>query len=155
LHALLITSVSTHFPQLSRVKVGDSYRDDDTNVTHKTHVPDLDNAPDQHHVVRVVAWATVPMERKMAVSARVQVLNDVFYEEENGGWQLHFQHVRFVYDDGSLKGGYRFIWKRPDGTLQAARGQARIPSFKIAQDLMKKAAKAGWGDFDYESSPDE
>lgn len=39
----------------------------------------------------------------------------------------------------------RFIWLRPDGNLQAARGQARIPSLSVARELMKAAEQAGWG----------
>ena len=41
--------------------------------------------------------------------------------------------------------GYRFIWRRPDGTLQGARGQARIPSIANILELTAKALKAGWG----------
>ena len=42
--------------------------------------------------------------------------------------------------------GYRFIWRRSDGSLQPARGQARIPSLFDAELLMKLAREAGWGD---------
>jgi hypothetical protein len=44
-----------------------------------------------------------------------------------------------------MEEGYRYIWRRPDGSLQAARGQARIPSIKVARQLMKEAEEAGWG----------
>ena len=85
----------------------------------------------------------------MAVSARVQILNEVTKDGGDGG-KLCFQHVRYVYDDGTLQMGYRFIWRHPDGKLQGARGQARIPSLKAARLLMEKAEKAGWGGVTYE-----
>ena len=40
--------------------------------------------------------------------------------------------------------GFRFIWRRPDGHLQAARGQARIPQRQDLEKLTKKAEEAGW-----------
>jgi hypothetical protein len=43
--------------------------------------------------------------------------------------------------------GYRFIWRRPDGSLQPARGQARILSLKAAEKLMEMARNEGWGDY--------
>ena len=42
--------------------------------------------------------------------------------------------------------GYRFIWRRPDGSLQPARGQARLPSLADAELLMRLARDLGWGD---------
>ena len=83
-----------------------------------------------------------------AVGARVQVLNEVT-KDGGDGWTLCFQHVRYVYDNGTDQMGYRFIWRFPDGKLQGARGQARIPSLKVARLLMEKAEKAGWGDVKY------
>jgi hypothetical protein len=41
-----------------------------------------------------------------------------------------------VDDGGSLEEGFGFIWRRPNGSLQGARGQARRPSLKIARILM-------------------
>jgi hypothetical protein len=50
------------------------------------------------------------------------------------------------YDDGSEpQTGYRFIWRRPDGSLQPARGQARIPSLADAELLIRMARELGWG----------
>jgi hypothetical protein len=49
-----------------------------------------------------------------------------------------------------LEEGYRYIWRRPDGSLQAARGQARILSLRQAQELMQQATAAGWGDHECE-----
>jgi hypothetical protein len=63
------------------------------------------------------------------------------------GWKICYQWVRYFYDDGGVEEGYRFIWRRPDGSLQAARGQARIPSAAIGRQLMDEADKAGWGHF--------
>lgn len=60
------------------------------------------------------------------------------------GWVLSFQYCTYNYDDGSTQDGYRFIWYRPDGTLQAARGQARIPSMRSALMLIGEAVRKGW-----------
>ncbi len=40
--------------------------------------------------------------------------------------------------------GYRFIWRKPDGSLQPARGQARIPSTTDIFELLALASKNGW-----------
>ncbi|EGT3709105.1 TPA: hypothetical protein KOQ25_003676 [Clostridioides difficile] len=79
-------------------------------------------------------------------NARVQVLNEVTKNIGSDGWKLCLQFGRYIYDDGVLEEGFRFIWRRPDGTLQAARGQARIPSFEIMNELMNKAKEDGWGE---------
>lgn len=75
---------------------------------------------------------------------RVVVLNEAQIGETDS-WNLCFQYVRYEYGDGNEENGYRFIWKRPDGTLQAARGQARIPSIADINFLVGKAIKEGWG----------
>jgi hypothetical protein len=86
--------------------------------------------------------------------ARIQVIKGV--EEDFGnpdGWILCLQWCLYVYDDGSSENGYRYIWRRSKsegGSLQAARGQARIPSLKVAKSLIKKAEDEGWGFFDTE-----
>ena len=82
--------------------------------------------------------------------ARVQVVNETTLDETPAAdqWTLWFQWCRYLYDDGGLQHGYRFIWKRPQnegGSLQAARGQARIPSIAILEELVAKGKKAGWG----------
>lgn len=79
-----------------------------------------------------------------STSARVQVLEEVS-SEIAGGWALCLQWCRYVYDNGTLEQGYRFIWRRPDHSLQAARGQARIPSINVMKDLISRAEAAGWG----------
>jgi hypothetical protein len=76
---------------------------------------------------------------------RVQVLNEVT-NSANGDWALYFQRVRYIAKDDE-KCGYRFIWRRPDGSLQAARGQARLPSIAEARALMTMAEEAGWGGY--------
>lgn len=61
-----------------------------------------------------------------------------------GNWRLCFQWCEYIYDDNSREYGYRFIRRRPDNSLQAARGQARIPSFTDMQELIHLASKANW-----------
>jgi hypothetical protein len=88
--------------------------------------------------------------------ARIQVINETKDDETAetfGGWTIWLQWCRYFYEDGSMEHGYRYIWKRPDGTLQAARGQARLPSFAVMQRLMKKAEAKGWGDYDATTMP--
>ena len=77
-------------------------------------------------------------------------MNDVRVHHEvrtgaEGTWQLCFQWVTYTHQDGSPgEHGYRFIWRRPDGTLQPARGQARIPSSADLFELLRRAARDGW-----------
>lgn len=78
--------------------------------------------------------------------ARVYPLKETTVGDADGDWQLWFQWCRFELDDTLY--GYRFIWRRPEGSLQAARGQARIPSIDAALRLMNKAKSEGWGDRD-------
>lgn len=75
--------------------------------------------------------------------ANVTILKEVS-NGSKGNWVLCFQWCQYNYDDGHTENGYRFIWRRPDGTLQAARGQARIPSLKDIHELTFLAAKDGW-----------
>lgn len=82
--------------------------------------------------------------KKAGVTARVQVIQEAIEGSEDD-WRLCFQWCRYIYGGGAMQEGYRFIWRRPDGSQQAARGQARIPSIKMAQKLMKQAEDAGWG----------
>lgn len=78
---------------------------------------------------------------------RVQVLNEVSQTQSND-WKLCFQRARYVFDDGNIQEGFRFIWRWPEGQLQAARGQARIPSLSVARWLMAEAERQGWGHYD-------
>jgi hypothetical protein len=81
--------------------------------------------------------------------ARVQVLNETCFDDSDPKEStLWFQWCRYLYDDGTIQHGYRFIWRRPiadGGSLQAARGQARIPSVDILNKLVAKAVRDGWG----------
>lgn len=81
---------------------------------------------------------------------RVYVLNNTQANEPKMPdiWALCFQWCRYIYEDGETEHGYRFIWKRPDGSLQAARGQARIPSLKIMNQLVDTARIEGWANND-------
>jgi hypothetical protein len=85
---------------------------------------------------------------------RIQIINelkqtDLVNLDKDGassGWVLCFQKCRYVGDkDGSAALGYRFIWRTPKGHLQPARGQARIPSIKLAKQFMDQAIADGWG----------
>lgn len=84
--------------------------------------------------------------------ARVYVINEASLDScDPSDWTLCFQWCRYLYDDGTIEHGYRFIWRRPKsdgGSLQAARGQARIPSIAILERLVERAKKEGWGDHD-------
>jgi hypothetical protein len=83
-------------------------------------------------------------ESKMAT--RVQIINKANAPKTEDGWTLSFQWCLYVFDTGTSKSGYRFIWYRPDGTLQPARGQARLPSMSLIEELLAKAKIEGWGD---------
>ena len=78
------------------------------------------------------------------MAARVQVIHEAIDGDE-GDWRLAFQWTLYVYDDGRSEHGYRYIWRRLDGSLQPARGQARIPSMEVMERLIKKAKAEGWG----------
>jgi len=75
--------------------------------------------------------------------ARVQVIRQV-RQGEQGDWNLCFQWCQFNYDDGTSQRGYRFIWRRENGNLQAARGQARIPDAATLENLIQRATEEGW-----------
>lgn len=79
----------------------------------------------------------------MAGQTRVIVLNEVETQEKDG-WKLCFQYCLW-HMPGGTENGYRFIWRK-EGRLKPQRGQARIPSLKIATDLMQKAKDEGWGE---------
>jgi hypothetical protein len=75
--------------------------------------------------------------------AHVKSHNEVC-EQISNGWTLCFQRCTYHLDDDTTEEGYRFIWRRPNGNLQAARGQARIPNAAILQRLTEAAKAEGW-----------
>lgn len=81
-------------------------------------------------------------------ATRVTVFDEVRLPKGEEGWVLCFQWGRYDYGDGDFQRGYRFIWRRPDGSLQPARGQARIPTVTDIETLIGMARAAGWGDHD-------
>ena len=76
--------------------------------------------------------------------ARVEVHKEVPKQLNEGVWNLCFQKVTYYYNNGDKQDGYRFIWRRPDGKLQAARGQARIESYEQMHELIDLAKKEGF-----------
>lgn len=74
----------------------------------------------------------------------VEILSEVPHKMVEEDWNLCFQKVIYHYDDAKQQKGYRFIWRRPDGSLQAARGQARIESLEQMESLIIEAKKAGF-----------
>ena len=74
--------------------------------------------------------------------ANIEVIQEV--RSDHGEWQLCFQWARWHYDDGDCEAGYRFIWRRDDGSLQPARGQARIPNAAQMFQLIHAAIRDGW-----------
>ena len=80
--------------------------------------------------------------------AYVKIHRQVPENVNTGEWTLCFQKVTYHYDDGSTQDGFRFIWRRPDGSLQAARGQARIETYEQMMGLIEQAKQAGFFDED-------
>lgn len=60
-----------------------------------------------------------------------------------GDWRLCFQWGSYRYEDGTSQDGYRFVWRRPDGSLQS-RGPARIPNAAAIFELLRLASEDGW-----------
>ena len=80
--------------------------------------------------------------------AYVEVIHEVKRFEVENKWVLCFQYCKYVYDDKPSQTGYRFIWRRPNGKLQGARGQARIPKMSDILYLVSKAMEQGWGNLE-------
>jgi hypothetical protein len=57
---------------------------------------------------------------------------------------LWLQWGSYHYADGSQQCGYRFIWTRPDGSIQS-RGPARIPALADIDVITALARQQGWG----------
>lgn len=77
------------------------------------------------------------------MAAEVEIHHEV-RDGANGDWQLCFQQVTYHYDASKLEAGYRFIWRSPEGHLQADRGQACIPDRATLDRLMNASTAAGW-----------
>ena len=90
------------------------------------------------------------------VSAWVEILEhngtlcEIREPKEEGKYSLCFQFCKYHYNEKKSHKGYRFIWRLPNGALQPARGQARIPSVADMLDLVRQALKEGWGHFEGE-----
>ena len=78
--------------------------------------------------------------------AHVKIHKQVPENINSGEWTLCFQKVTYHYEDGSTQDGFRFIWRRPDGSLQAARGQARIDTYEQMMELIEQAKQSGFFD---------
>ena len=89
------------------------------------------NQPISQQVKRRFSMANVSIHHEVGIN-------------EPSGWRLCFQWVTYQYDDGTSKDGYRFIWRFPNGNLEPARGQARIPSAARLLELLSLASQAGW-----------
>ena len=76
--------------------------------------------------------------RRVVKMARVHVIDSVF-KEYPSKWKLCFQWCLYDYENGKSDKGFRFIWKTPEGKLQAARGQARIPDIDAIHELTEQA----------------
>ena len=63
-------------------------------------------------------------------------------------WLLVLQYGRYVFEDGEFQEGYRFMYRDPEGKLRPFRAGARIPSLRMARELMQRASDGGWGDLD-------
>lgn len=67
----------------------------------------------------------------------VKVIREVKRCKGENQWVLCFQYCQYFYDDNTSEEGYRFIWRKPNGNLQPARGQARIPEISDINYLVK------------------
>ena len=82
-------------------------------------------------------------------SANVEILHEA-KQKMDSEWWLCFQHCLYHYDNGECQEGYRFIWRRPNKSLQVARGQARLPTISIILKLVSIAMSEGWGNINGE-----
>ncbi len=73
-----------------------------------------------------------------------EIKKEVTNYDDPNDWRLYFQWGTYHYEDGESEDGFRFIWRYPEGKLQAARGQARIPSKQDLFELLALASKEGW-----------
>jgi len=73
----------------------------------------------------------------------VEILNEVTLDGEEG-WTLCFQYCTYHYEDSTTEDGFRYIWRRENGSLQAAQGQAKIPDENTLHRLLNAAREDGW-----------
>jgi len=85
--------------------------------------------------------------------ANIEILNEIDPGPSNS-WRLTFQRGIWHYGGGRSEEGYRFMYRRDDGSLQAARGQARIDTLDQAQALIDEARHLGWDKEPEESDND-
>ena len=72
--------------------------------------------------------------------ARVHVIDSVLKSiHRNGNYVSN--GVYTIMKMGNLIKDFVFIWKTPEGKLQAARGQARIPDIDAIHELTEQAKK--------------
>ncbi|GEM_PF-1907631 len=76
--------------------------------------------------------------------AWITILSEIREHKITGEWCLCFQKCVYNYSPNNSEPGYRFIWRRPDDSLQPARGQARIPSIADIIKLIRMAVEDGW-----------
>ena len=76
--------------------------------------------------------------------ANFEIKHEVTNCDDPNDWLLYFQWGTYHYEDGGFDNGFRFIWRTPEGKLQTARGQARIPSKQDLFELLALASKEGW-----------
>lgn len=76
--------------------------------------------------------------------AYVKIHKQVPENVNTGDWTLCSQKVTYHYEDESTQDGFRFIWRRPDGSLQTARGQARIETYEQMMALINQAKEEGF-----------
>ncbi len=79
---------------------------------------------------------------------RSEITSENFNREQD--WDLCLHEGIYKYDNQTSEYGFRFIYRRPGGNIQAARGGARIPSLEVADQLIAEARRRGWGNADYD-----
>lgn len=77
-------------------------------------------------------------------TARIVVHNEVSIPVDPQGWTLCFQKCTYNYSDRDALDGFRFIRRKPNGSLHPTLGQALIPTFYDIQRLLALATKEGW-----------
>ena len=84
------------------------------------------------------------MKRMARPTARIVVHNEVSIPVDPAGWALCFQKCTYNYSDRPPLDGFRFIRRKPNGSLHVPLGQALIPSVRDIQILLTKAKRDGW-----------